>query len=404
MISDLTQIPLLFLDDNVFDPISRRGQESTYEQLADLLGVVESTLTNGFDPCYGVPSFFERIGAGNCWEKVNVYEGISIPLKAFEDKEELANQVFKISQELFDKIKSHAFFSQINLTELYEKSCSNFVGNEKSDELLNRTFHRFGKAICYQENHLNLINYDLWWDRLVAFPLLWNKLENVQELRAKETWLRAEKFYDYLFAIYHNQNLIHSGAPFTRLVLHRRLVHHLLRLKYLRHERKSARWINKLTLLYQIRQLEGWVKKYKWAFKPNSDLVDIQLMHFALFGFSILNKENSSDRVSGVCVTCDPIEVVEQRLFLCLGSHNELTQRVEGWNLPLRPGKIICLRYQNYKFSHVKTFDVAKYLEECNSWKNWINGLKFKLKLGIAILKESIKATVSRSQRHTPNH
>jgi len=385
-------LPLGYFDDNVLDPISRKGQEEVYNQFADLLSIIEPNMANGFEPCYTVAGFFERIGEGNLWEKVNIYEGTSIPLESFDNRERLADEISKISNEIIDRIKNHEFFSKHNLNNIYQKSCVDFVGNNNSNDLLNSTFYRFGSAICSsEEDHFSLIGRDLWWDRLVAFPVLWDRPENIQDKAAKEIWVRAEKFYDCLFAAYHNQKLIDFGAPFTRLLLQRRFIDHFLRLKNLKHERKKTRWLRRLLNLYRIRRLEGWVKKYRWAFKFNIDLVDVKLLHFAIYGFSIFNKEGIAERRPGICVTCDPIEVVEQRLFLCMGSHDELSRRVDGWDLSLCPGKIICLSYQNFKFSHVKTIDVKKFFEEYSSRRNRLNGLKFKLRLFIGVVKESIK-------------
>ncbi len=396
--------PLVLFDDNVVDPISKKGQEAIYDQLSDLLCNLNPIFENGFDPCFTIEGFLERIGKGTIWEKITIYKGVSIPLAAFSDGKKLADQIDKISKEMLQNIRSHEFFSKENLNTLYQESC-NFVGNKKSTELLNNTFYRVGKMICDpKENHLKLIEWNLLWDRLVVFPVLWECPEWIEDKIANETWLQAEKFYDCLFATYHNQHFINSDAPFTRLILHRRFINHIFRLKHLKHENKKLRGLKRLLNLYQIRRLEMWVKQYNWAFKPNSDLLDIKLMHFAIYGFSSGSMKGDSKRREVICVTCDPIESIELRLALCQGTHKELSQQVTGWNLPLCPGTIICLNYgANRKFSHVKTINVQQFFSEQNKLKTKIGNLKFKINLFVKVFKEWLGDISLKKHKRTKN-
>ncbi len=384
---------LMNFDTNVLKPISQRGHEEAYDQFMKLLSKIEPNIGNQFIPYYAATNFFEQIGKGNLWGEINIYEKLSIHCDTFNDKKKLAEKISEITEEIIEKIKNHDFFSKKNLINLYKNACSDFIGNTKARDLLKETFHRFGKEICdLKTDHLNLIASNLFWDRLVVFPVYWKKPEYIQDKLAKDTWSKAEKFYDCLLASYHNQKLINLDIPFTRLLLHRRFIDHLLKLKHLRHERKNSRWLKRWINLYQINHLKVWIEEYRWAFKPNNDLVDVELLHFAIYG--IFNKENVLERRPMICVTCDPAKVVEARLFLCMTSNNELNQQVKGWNLPLCPGRIICLNYQNSKFSHVKTIDVQKFFQEQCNFKNRFNRIKFKLRLFVNILKIAIKATI----------
>lgn len=72
--------PLVLFDDNVVDPICRKGQEKIYDQLSDLLCSLNPIFENGFDPCFTIEGFLERIGKGTIWENITVYQGVSIPL------------------------------------------------------------------------------------------------------------------------------------------------------------------------------------------------------------------------------------------------------------------------------------------------------------------------------------
>ncbi|MBP7074625.1 MAG: hypothetical protein KBA81_04495, partial [Rhabdochlamydiaceae bacterium] len=383
--------PLVLFDDNVFYPISKKGQEHIYDQLSDLLCSLSPIFENGFDPCFSIEGFLERIGEGTLWEKVDIYNGISISLSAFSDREKLADEIGKVSKEILKSMYSNEFFSKENLNKIYQKS-SNFVGNEKSSGLLNNTFHRVGKLICNPlEDHLKLIGWDLLWDRLVAFPVLWTHPDEIENVIAYETWLQAEKYYDVLFAMYHNQKFIDSDAPFTRLILHRRFIDLILRLKHLKQVHKKLWAIGRLLNLYQIYRLTAWVKQHKWAFKPNSDLLDVKIMHFATYGASVGIEKGVSKRRPVICITCDSVEVIEQRLALCHGSAKDLCQQVKGWHLPLCPGIIICLDYGvDRKFSHVKTINVQQFFEERNKLKTKTNNLKFKVNLFAKVFREWI--------------
>ena len=383
--------PLVLFDDNVVDPICRKGQEKIYDQLSDLLCSLNPIFENGFDPCFTIEGFLERIGKGTIWENITVYQGVSIPLSEFSDGEKLADQIDKICKKMLHNIRSHEFFSKENLNALYQESL-HFVGNKNSAEFLNNTFHRVGKMICDpKEDHFKLIEWSLLWDRLVAFPILWERPEWIEDKIANEIRVQAEKFYDCLCATYHNQNFINSEAPFTRLILHRRFISHILRLKNLKYKNKKNRGFRKLLTLYQIRRLEIWVEQYKWAFKPNSDLLDVKLMHYVIYGFSN-DSAGDSKRREGICVTCDPIESIELRLALCHSSHQEFSHQVIGWDLPLCPGTIICLKYDaDRKFSHVKTINIQQFFSERNKPSTKIRNFRFKINLFAKVCREWLR-------------
>jgi hypothetical protein len=93
----------------------------------------------------------------------------------------------------------------------------------------------------------------------------------------------------------------------------------------------------------------------------------------------------------GVCVTCDPIRDIEARLSLCIGAHKTLTEQVNGWDLPLCPGRIICLKYEGMKFVHVKTIDVQRFVTEYYSFKHKWTGWLFNAKLFCRLFLEEMK-------------
>ena len=91
--------PLVFLDDNVLDPISRKGQENVYAQLEDLLASLEPELEKGFTPRYSIEAFFERLGKeGDFWDGFDIYKNTAIPKKTFEDGEAIAAAVGTIQK------------------------------------------------------------------------------------------------------------------------------------------------------------------------------------------------------------------------------------------------------------------------------------------------------------------
>ena len=94
-------LPLLaFFDDNVLDPISRRGQDDVYEQLEILLASIDPEFKKDFEPCYSIEAFFERIGKkGDFWEGFNIYNETSIPRNAFEDFEKVADAIEEIQMQ-----------------------------------------------------------------------------------------------------------------------------------------------------------------------------------------------------------------------------------------------------------------------------------------------------------------
>lgn len=104
-------------------------------------------------------------------------------------------------------------------------------------------------------------------------------------------------------------------------------------------------------------------------------------------------KENGDKKriTPGVCVTCDPIRDIEARLSLCIGAHKTLTEQVNGWDLPLCPGRIICLKYEGMKFVYVKTIDVQRFVTEYYSFKHKWSGWLFNTKLFCRLFLEEMK-------------
>lgn len=386
---------LVFLDDNVLDPISRKGQDNIYAQLADLLASIDFEFEKGFEPCYSIEAFLERLGKeGDFWDDFDIYEGMSIPRKTFDDLEKLADAIEEIQKQLEQNIRNEKFFAKDNLKSVYEIAKNIFVGNQSSIDLLNLTFYRYGNHLFDPNvDHWTYLIPDLVWDRLVVFPVVWkesNGVHGVPESEAQKSWECAEKFYNCLLACYHNQKVRLLGATFTRISLQRYFVFCILSLKILRNKVKKAGKKVGLIRRYQMERLQNWVNAYRLAFKKNSDLLDTRLLHCALYGFV---KENGSEKMiaPGVCVTCDPVRDVEARLSLCVGTHKRLTEQVDGWNLPLCPGRIICLKYEGRKFIHVKTIDVQHFITEYYSFKNKWAGWKFNAKLFCGLFFEQMK-------------
>lgn len=395
MVDYLPMPPTLSLDNNVIDPISRKDQENIYTQFADLLVSLEPELKKEFEPHYSIEAFFERLGKeGDFWDGFDIYKNTTIPKKTFEDREAIAAAVGKIQKQLETNIKNEPFFSKNNLKSLYDAAKTEFVGNQLSGDLLNLTFYRYGDHLFSPDvDHWSYIIPDLVWDRLVAFPVAWSELNGVRgvlEAEAQKAWERAEKFYDCLIAMYHNQNGRLLGAAFARLTLQRYFVFCVLSLKRLKWQVKQSKKSASISLTYQMEKLQSWVNAHHLAFKKNSDLLDIRLLHCALYGF-ISEKGTKKEPISGICVTCDPVSTVEARLSLCVGAHKMLSEQVKEWNFPLCAGKIICLKYENLTFIHVKTIDVKRFIQEYSGWKNkWI-GWKFNAKLFGRIVWSRIK-------------
>ncbi len=388
-------LPLIFLDDNVLDPISRKGQENVYAQLENLLASLEPELEKGFTPRYSIEAFFERLGKeGDFWDGFDIYKNTAMPKKTFEDGEAIAAAVGTIQKQLETNIRNEPFFSKNNLKSLYDASKAGFVGNQLSGDLLNLTFYRYGDHLFSPDvDHWPFIIPDLVWDRLVAFPVAWsesNGVQGVPDAEAQKAWKRAEKFYDCLTATYHNQNGRLLGAAFARLTLQRYLVFCVLSLKRLKWQVKQSKRSASIPLTYQMERLQSWVNAHRLAFKKNSDLLDIRLLHCALYGF-VPEKGSKKEPISGICVTCDPVGDVEARLSLSVGAHKMLSEQVDGWNLPLCAGKIICLKYENRTFVHVKTIDVKCFIQEYYGWKNKWTGWKFNTKLFGRIVWSRIK-------------
>lgn len=386
---------LASLDDNVLDPISRKGQEDVYEQLADLLASIDPEFEKDFEPRYSIEAFFERLGKkGDFWNGFEIYKGMSIPRKTFDDLEKVADAIEEVQKQLEQNIRNEKFFAKDNLKYLYETAKKNFVGNQSSTDLLNLTFYRYGNHLFDPNvDHWPYIIPDLVWDRVVAFPVVWKESDGVHgvpESEAQKSWECAEKFYDCLLAGYHNQKVRLLGATFTRLSLQRYFVFCVLSLKTLKNKVKKTGRKAGLIRTYQMQRLQSWVDAYRLAFKKNSDLLDIRLLHCALYGFV---KENNDKKTiaPGICVTCDPIRDVEARLSLCVGAHKTLTEQVDGWNLPLCPGRIICLKYEGMKFAHVKTIDVQSFVAEYYSFKNKWTGWQFNAKLFCRLFLEQMK-------------
>lgn len=377
--------PLVFLDDNVLDPISRKEQENVYEQLEDLLVLLEPELKKAFKPQYSIEALFERLGKeGDFWDGFDIYKNTAIPKKTFQNGEAIATAVGTIQKQLETNIRNEPFFSKNNLKSLYDAVKAEFVGNQLSGNLLNLTFYRYGDHLFSPDvDHWSYIIPDLVWDRLVAFPVAWfesNGVQGVPDAESQKAWERAEKFYDCLMAMYHNQNGRLHGAAFARLALQRYFVFCVLSLKGLKWKVKQSKRRASIGLTYQMEKLQSWVNVHRLAFKKNSDLLDIRLLHCALYGF-VPEKGSRKEPISGICVTCDPVGVVEARLSLSVRAHKMLTEQVDGWNLEPCAGKIICLKYEDRKFVHVKTIDVQRLIRKHYGWKNRCAGWKFNAKL-----------------------
>lgn len=386
---------LAFLDDNVLDPISRKGQDDVYVQLEDLLASIDSEFEKGFEPCFSIEAFFERLGKeGDFWKGFDIYKNLSIPRKTFEDLKKVADAIEGVQNQLVQNIKNEKFFAKENLKYLYETAKQTFVGNHSSTDLLNLTFNRYGNHLFDPNvDHWPYIIPDLVWDRLVAFPMVWKDsdgMHGVPESEAQQAWECAEKFYNCLLAGYRNQNVRLRGATFTRLTLQRYFVFCILSLKILKNKIKKTGGKAGLIRRYQMQRLKSWVDAYRLAFKKNSDLLDVRLLHCALYGFV---KENGDKKriAPGVCVTCDPIGDIEARLSLCVGAHKTLTEQVNGWDLPLCPGRIICLKYEGMKFVHVKTIDVQRFVTEYYSFKHKWTSWLFNAKLFCRLFFEEVK-------------
>lgn len=399
--------PFVLLDDNVLDPISRKGQENVYAQLEDLLASLEPEFEREFKPCYSIEALFERLGKeGNFWDGFDIYKNTAIPKETFEDREAIALEIDIIQKQLETNIRNEPFFSKNNLKSLYEAAKEGFVGNQLSEDLLSLTFYRYGDHLFSPDvDHWPYIIPDLVWDRLVAFPVVWsesNGVHGVTHAEAQKAWKQAEKFYDCLFATYHNQNGRLHDAPFARLTLQRYFVFCVLNLKHLKWQVKNSKRSASISLTYQMEKLQHWVNAYRLAFKKNSDLLDIRLLHCALYGF-IPEKENKKEPISGVCVTCDPLGSVEARLSLFVGTHKTLMEQVDGWNLELCSGKIICLKYEDRKFVHVKTIDVKHFIREYYGWKKRWAGWNFNAKLFSRIVGARIKGALGFSNKRKNN-
>lgn len=382
------------------DPISKRGQDDVYVQFTNLLASIDPNFKiNDFGHCYSIEAFIERIGKeGDFWKGFDIYKGTSIARKTFDDLEKVASAIEDIQKQLELNIRNEQFFARNNLKYLYETATRTYVGNKLSTDLLNLTFYRYGDNLFDPSvDHWQYLIPDLVWDRLVAFPVVWSESDGVHgvpEAEASKSWECANKFYNCLFAGYHNQKVHLFGATFTRLTLQRYFVFCILSLKTLTDKVKKTRKKKgkKAGLIptYQMRRLQSWVNAYRVAFKKNSDLLDVRLLHCALYGFV---KENGNEKTIApvVCVTCDPIGDLEARLSLSVGAHKSLTKQVAGWDLPLCPGRIICLKYEDMKFVHVKTIDVQKFISDYYSFKNKWAGWKFNAKLFSSLFFEQVK-------------
>lgn len=97
---------LTFLDDNVLDPISRKGQDDVYAQLEELLASIDPEFEKGFEPCYSIEAFFERLGKeGDFWKGFDIYKDLSIPRKTFDDLKKVADAIEGVQNQLGLKFK-----------------------------------------------------------------------------------------------------------------------------------------------------------------------------------------------------------------------------------------------------------------------------------------------------------